>query len=167
MGMLMVLSGCIGMGLWCSQSYVRKWRNLKNCQKAMVILRNEIAYGRTPLPAAFWQMASRTGGTVSAFFDTVAERLEAGGDRLEQIWSATLEEILTAREMREEDRKELADLGNTLGYLDVQMQLQALELYERRLGDSLDIWERDREKKTRLYPVLGTMGGVLVCLIIL
>ena len=54
-----------------------------------------------------------------------------------------------------------------LGYLDVQMQIQALELYEKRLEGSLQMWEREKEKKARLYPVLGTMGGALICLMIM
>jgi stage III sporulation protein AB len=119
-----------------------------------MILRNEIIYGRTPLPVAFAQMAGRTSGSVSVFFDTVSGRLE-------DIWTASLQEILTASEMRQEDRQELAGLGNTLGYLDARMQVQALELYEKRLEGSLLAWEQEKEKKARLYPVLGTMGGSL------
>ena len=77
--MLMILSGCMGAGIWYSQLCIRKWRNLQNCQKALMILRNEIIYGRTPLPVAFVQMAGRTSGSVSVFFDTVSRRLEEGG----------------------------------------------------------------------------------------
>lgn len=165
--MLMVMFGCMGAGLWYSQIYIRKWHNLQNCQKAMMILRNEIMYGRTPLPAAFAQMAGRTSGSISRFFDTVSRRLEEGGGRMEDIWAVSLEEILTSREMRQEDQRELAGLGNTLGYLDAQMQIQALELYEKRLEASLKMWEREKEKKARLYPVLGTMGGALICLMIM
>lgn len=166
-GMLMVMLGCIGAGIWYGQIYLRKWHNLKNCQKAVMILRNEIMYGRTPLPAAFAQMAARTNGSISRFFDTVSRRLEEGGGRLEDIWIVSIQEVLTAREMRQEDRQELAGLGNMLGYLDVQMQIQALELYEKRLEGSLQMWEREKEKKARLYPVLGTMGGALICLMIM
>ena len=165
--MLMILSGCMGAGIWYSQLCIRKWRNLQNCQKALMILRNEIIYGRTPLPVAFAQMAGRTSGSVSVFFHTVSRRLEEGGGRLEDIWTASLQEILTASEMRQEDRQELAGLGNTLGYLDARMQVQALELYEKRLEGSLLAWEQEKEKKARLYPVLGTMGGALICLIIM
>lgn len=163
----MVMFGCMGAGIWYSQIYIRKWHNLQNCQKGMMILRNEIMYGRTPLPAAFAQMAGRTSGSISRFFDTVSRRLEEGGGRMEDIWAVSLEEILTSREMRQEDQRELAGLGNTLGYLDAQMQIQALELYEKRLEASLKMWEREKEKKARLYPVLGTMGGALICLMIM
>lgn len=166
-GMLMVMTGCIGAGLWHSMIYLRKWRNLRNCQKAMMILQSEISYGRTPLPEALIQMARRTSGGISLFFETVACRLEEGGGKLEDIWMKTCREILTSKEMEEEARRDLEGLGNTLGYLDVQMQLQVLELYAKRLDSDLERWESDREKKTKLYPVLGTMGGALICLIIM
>ena len=166
-GMAMVMAGCIGAGLWHRFTYLRKWHNLKDCQKAVMILRNEILYGRTPLPAAFAQLAGKTGGSVSRFFAAVSRHLEEGGRSFEEIWTASLREILTSHEMGQEDQKELEGLGNTLGYLDTQLQVQALELYEKRLEGSLQIWEGEKEKKARLYPVLGTMGGALICLIIM
>ena len=71
------------------------------------------------------------------------------------------------RELGTEDRHELEELGNTLGYLDVDMQLQALKLYQSRLDQSIRSWEREKEKRTRLYPILGVISGLLICLLFL
>lgn len=167
LGMVMVIAGCMGLGMWYSVLYTRKWKTLVNLQKAMVILRGEIAYGRTPLPLAFLQASCRTTGSVADFFETVSERMEAGKEGLEQIWNRTLHEIFTEREMQKEDRKELESLGNTLGYLDVEMQVQTITLYQKRLENSLYTYEKEKDKRTRLYPMLGTMGGALICIIMI
>lgn len=167
LGMCMVLLGSIGLGVWYSALYTRRWKNLIACRKAMMIIRGEIAYGKTPLPQAFGQAAVRTGGAVRAFFGLVADRLEEGGARMDEIWGQALAETVSDRELRREDIRELRELGDTLGYLDVEMQLQTLDLYLQRLEQSIQEYETEKKTRTRLYPVLGTMCGALICIIMI
>lgn len=167
LGMCMVFLGCMGLGIWYSALYTRRFKNLVSCRKAVLIIRGEIAYGRTPLPQAFFQAAGRVRGAVKEFFLLVADRMEEGGARLEKIWSQALQETISDREMRKEDIRELRELGDTLGYLDAQMQLQILDLYLNRLEQSMQEYEAEKKSRARLYPVLGTMCGMLICIIIL
>ena len=167
LGMLFVMSGCILIGLWHRALYLRKSRNLLTFQKGIGILEGEISYGRTPLPDAFCEMAKRTSGRVSVFFDEVSGKLESGTGEFSDIWSGAIEKMFRERELGTEDRHELEELGNTLGYLDVDMQLQALKLYQSRLDQSIRSWEREKEKRTRLYPILGVISGLLICLLFL
>lgn len=166
-GIMCVMAGCAGVGIWYSILYAKRCRNLQNCQKAIGILEGEISFGRTPLPDAFREMALRTGGAVSVFFDTVSKKLCAGTGRMDEIWRETLREVMTDGEMGREDIRELEEFGNTLGYLDSEMQLESIRLYRQRLDHSLKSWEKEREKRTRLYPALGIVCGVLICLLIL
>ncbi len=165
-GMLCVMAGCISVGVWYRMLYIRKCRNLLAVQKGITILEGEISYGRTPLPDAFHEMAKRTGGCVSEFFEEISRRLSFGGEGMEAVWSSTLREIIGDCELGREEWRDLKELGNTLGYLDSRMQLQSLQLYQKRLAYSIGIWEKEKEKKTKLYPVLGTICGVLICLLL-
>lgn len=165
LGMGLVLAGSAGLGMWYALLYARRGKNLSACRRAMVLLRGEIAYGRTPLPAALFQAAGRTGGTVSHFLREVSDRLERGGGTMEDIWGSAVEEIFTDREMGEQERRELKSLGDTLGYLDAEMQIQTINLYLQRLEQSLEEYEREKRNRTRLYPLLGAMCGALICII--
>lgn len=167
LGMCMVLMGSLGLGLWYSTLYTKRWKNLLSCRKAMMIIRGEIAYGRTPLPQAFGQAAGRVQGVLKEFLEMVSERLAEGGGRMEQIWRKALEEVFRDREMRQEDLRELRELGDTLGYLDVEMQLQTIDLYIRRLEQSIREYEEEKKSRTRLYPALATMCGALICIIMI
>lgn len=167
LGILCVVAGCTGIGIWHSIMYVKKWRNLLDCKKALCILESEISYGRTPLPEAFREMAARTGGSISVFFDTVSGKLCQGTGRMDEIWRSSLQEVMKEGEMGKEDIRELEELGNTLGYLDTGMQLRSIQLYRKRLEISLESWEGEREKRTRFYPVLGIACGVLICLLMI
>lgn len=162
-----VIIGCSGLGIWYSIRFLIRYNILRELERGILILRGEISYGRTPLPQAFEQMAGRTGGTVSCFFQKIASLLEEGVADYETLWNKTIQEFFTDREMGAEDRKELIQLGNTVGYLDIEMQIQSLELYQNRLCTGIRRMEQEKEKYMKLYPVLGTMCGAILCIMML
>lgn len=166
LGMGMILAGSVGLGVWYSLLYARQWHNLLDCRKAVMILRGEIAYGHSVLAQAFFQAASRVSGDIRAFFEHVAFSLEEGEGRLEQIWRQALESEIGIGLGREE-REQLRELGNMLGFLDLEMQLQSLDVYLQRLDVSIRECESERKNRTRLYPLLGTVAGMLVCIILI
>lgn len=162
-----VLVGCSGLGIWYSLLFLSRLKILREMERGILILKGEIAYGRTPLPQAFEQMAERTTGTVSDFFRTTACLLDEGKEDYQTLWKRTIRQFFTENEMKKEDKKEFVDLGRTLGYLDAGMQMKSLELYQERLHKSIKGLEQEKEKYMKLYPVLGTMCGVLLCIIML
>lgn len=166
MGMLLVMAGSIGLGIWYSLSYQKKLQNLKDWKKAMVIIRGEIAFGRSPLLFAMEQVMNRTSGAVRDFFQGVSGQMQKREKSLEEIWLEEVDEIMTKGEMTETDRKEIQELGMTLGYLDVEMQLQTIDLHLQRINQSMEEKEKEKRNKTKLYPVLGTMCGIMVCIIL-
>jgi stage III sporulation protein AB len=118
------------------------------------------------MPDALLQSSKRAGGTVSVFLQSVAEELEGGQGEFSQIWKNKLKEKIPAMQFREQDRGDLEELGTMLGYLDVKMQLQSIELYQRRVETSIKELQDQKEKRSRLYPLLGTISGVLLCILI-
>ncbi len=170
LGILFIMIGSMEVGFWYRGRYLRRCNNLKMLQKAMMILEGEISYGRTPLPDAFYEMSRRTEQSVSQFFLAISQRMEKKGKNMDEIWSEALGEVFGSSnrtELSEEDWHDLEELGNTLGYLDCQMQLQSLALYRKRLEQSIQMCEAQKEKRTRLYPALGTIGGMMLCLLLI
>ncbi|MCH5251686.1 MAG: stage III sporulation protein AB [Lachnospiraceae bacterium] len=167
LGMCMVLVGCFSIGVWYSLMYARRIKNLLACKKAILIIRGEISYGRSPLPQALLQASGRVSGSIRTFLEDVCEKMEQGGARLDSIWQTALEEQIGSWEMGREECMELKELGETLGYLDVEMQLQTIQLYLERLEGSIRELEREKSSRIRLYPILGTMCGALICIILI
>jgi stage III sporulation protein AB len=165
-GMLLVIAGCVGIGIYYQIREIFRYRNLQELLKAAVVLAGEIASMRTPLPDALFQASCRSGGVVSVFLRSVTEELEGGQGEFSIVWKKKLQENIQAMQLREQDRHELEELGTMLGYLDVEMQIQSLELYKKRVETSIEELESQKEKRSRLYPVLGTMAGVLLCILI-
>ena len=163
----LTIIGCSGLGIWYSIGFLTRYNILQELERGMLILQGEISYGHTPLPQAFEQMARRTGGKVSRFFQKIAFLLEEGAADYETLWNKTIQEFFAHRDMGTEDRKELIQLGKTMGYLDIDMQIQSLELYRNRLCSGIQKMDREREKYVKLYPVLGTMCGAILCIMML
>lgn len=166
LGVVMVMTGSIGTGLWYRIQYRIRLANLRECLRALSILRGEIQYGRTPLPEACREVEKRLHGAVKAFFFQVAEGMEKGTKQVEQIWQEAAVEALPSTQMKVQEREEWMRLGSTLGYLDVEMQLCTIDLYLQRLRTSIEEEDADCRRRTRMYPLLGTFGGVLICLVL-
>ena len=167
LGMGMVLAGCFGIGMWFSLVYAGRIKNLLDCKKAILIIRGEISYGHSPLPQAVFQAAGRVSGSIRTFLEEVSEKMEQGGMGLDDIWQSAIEKQIGSREMGRQERMEVKELGETLGYLDVEMQLQTIQLYLERLDQSIEELEREKSSRIRLYPALGMMCGALICIILL
>lgn len=163
----MVMAGSVCAGLWYRLRYLERLANLRECQRAISILQGEIRYGRTPLPEACHEVERRVCGVSRLFFRRVAERLKEGACSVGQVWNETTEDVFSSAQMRSEDREEWRRLGNTLGYLDVEMQLRTMDMYLQRLQTSIAQADAERSNRTRMYPLLGTFGGVLICLVLI
>jgi stage III sporulation protein AB len=165
-GMGLVMAGCIGIGVYYQMREIFRYRNLQELLKAMTVLEGEIGTMRTPLPDALFQVSERTGGITAAFFQGVANSLADGQGEFAGIWKCKLGDTVSAAQLREQDKNALEELGNMLGYLDVEMQMQSIRLCKRRLETGIKELENEKEKQSKLYPVLGTMAGVLLCILI-
>lgn len=167
LGAGLVMVGSICAGLWYRMRYLERLANLRECQRALSILQGEIRYGRTPLPEACCEVERRVSGACHLFFHQVSERLKEGACSAGQVWNEVTEEVFSSSQMKTEDREEWRRIGNTLGYLDVELQLRTIDLYYQRLQTSIAQADAERCNRTRMYPLLGTFGGLLICLVLI
>ena len=166
-GILLVLGGCIGMGLYESYYVNARYQHGLAWKKALICLRGEVEYARTPLPEAFQVVGQKNAGKVGKFFVSLSEKLfEADTGQMDEFWQECLDKTFEKKDLLSEDRGIVNDMGKTLGYLDVTMQVNTINLYLERLQQSLALQEREKKEKIRLYNLLGVSGGVFIALMI-
>ena len=68
LGGILIVVGCLGVGIWFRMQYVHKLFVIKECCKGLSLLQGEIQYGRTPLPEACYLVAKRTKGSCHKLF---------------------------------------------------------------------------------------------------
>ena len=164
--LLIILSGS-GMGFRAAYNMRLRLEQLKQLKKAFLLLKGEIRYSHQPMNVALLTVAGKMEEPVSGIFRETAEQLEKFDGRLMyDIWCETLKEhreefMLTNRQM-----DFLEDIGNTLGYLDKEMQMNHFDLLLEQMNQEIEEEEKNMKDSTRLYRCLGVMGSILVTLIL-
>jgi stage III sporulation protein AB len=166
-GGLAVTAACALLGLYCAARETLRRDALLEIKKALSILASEIEYLRAPLPEACLAVAKRTAEPVSGFFHYFAETLSSGlNETVYRKWSQTLEERREALYLNEEDRQILDGFGKTLGYLDAQMQLNAIRQLTDYIEEKTAQLHEQNGKNQRMYRSLGFIGGMLAAVLL-
>lgn len=159
--------GSICVGIWLRTQYLYRLQMIKDVQCGISLLKGEIQYGRVPLPEACLSVALRLHGNSRLFFQTVGGKLQERGETVGKAWPESVEHIFGRRLLGTGDYEELIRVGNTLGNLDVELQVRTMDLCMKRLEESISRYEKEKKNQTKLYPVVGTFGGFLLCLVLL
>ena len=85
LGMIFVLLGSFGIGIFYRIRYGNRLHNMQDCERALLILQGEMEYGHTPLMEACEEVSVRIGGIVGSFFSQIAKKLNTHEGALETI----------------------------------------------------------------------------------
>ncbi|MDF2472414.1 MAG: hypothetical protein K0R92_100 [Lachnospiraceae bacterium] len=167
-GCILIITSCTGMGWYFSSELRNRIADLKELKKIIILLRGDIRYANTPLPEAVQALAIRQEGKYKLFLSEIADRLkELGGISFQTIWKETIEKKLDNTSLSKKDLEYLGQLGENLGYLDKDMQINTLDLYLSQIEEEIKELTRNVKEKTYLYNSLGVMGGIFITIIML
>lgn len=166
-GCILIIFSSTLMGFYCSSELRSRINDLKELRKIIMLLRGDIRYGNTPLPEAINAIAKRHNGNYKSFLDKVSENLiERSGYTFSQIWTEAVEKALHTTSLNKRDKYQLIQLGEHLGYLDKEMQLNTIDLHLAQLDDEIQELSKNVKEKTYLYKCLGIMAGVFISIIL-
>lgn len=168
MGCVFIITSSAGMGWYFSSELRNRISDLKELKKLVFLLRGDIRYANTPLPEAVQALSIRHDGKYKLFLTEIAERLnELGGISFCIIWKNAVTKKLENTSLSKKDLNGLGQLGETLGYLDKDMQINTLDLYISQIEEEIADISHGIKEKTYLYNSLGIMGGIFITLIML
>jgi stage III sporulation protein AB len=155
------MAGSTGLGFYFSAKESFRVQDLLEFKKALLILSSEIEYMRSTLTEACANIAKRTGFGISGIFSHFSESLaNGGGETAYQLWYAAMQTGKTF--LADEDRVVLEDFGKTLGYLDKQMQKNAIDYAVNYIDEKAASLQKQSDKNKRMYRSLGVIGGLLI-----
>lgn len=167
-GIVLILLGTSGLGMTMAGELDKRIEELQTLQKLMMILKGEIRYMHQPLPEAFLRLGRSSPEPFGGFFVQTAQSLQArNGQTARQIWTDNLKIYLSELHISRQEQKELSELGSMLGYLDVEMQLNALDYYLEQLGRSVERAVESQRGRRRLYRYLGVLSGIMLVIFII
>lgn len=86
-------------------------------------------------------------------------------ESLSVIFQKCTEEYLAEICLTGEEKRKISLLGERLGYLDREMQLRQLELYETDFQYLLQNLQKDKAEKKKIYRSLGAMVGIMLAVL--
>ena len=84
-----------------------------------------------------------------------------------QIWMKNADELYEKSGLKKEDIEYIYNLGQTIGYLDVQAQEEGLALLQTDLGRHIHELESTSKEQMKVAFVIGTVVGVLLIIILI
>ena len=166
-GALSVIVGCAFIGFYFAAKEGFRINELMEFKKALLILSSEIEYMRTPLATACENISKRVALTTSSMFKHFSELLSKGeGETAYQLWVKSLSSIKSRTFLAEEDQTVLDGFGKTLGYLDKQMQQNAIEYAINYIDEKVGSLQAQGDKNKKMYRSLGIIAGLLITVVL-
>ena len=151
MGWSLILVGGLGFGDAAARELGKRVAQLEELQRLLLILQGEIRCVRLTLPAVCELLAKDAKAPFQQFFWKVSEDLgKRTGQTAGEIWSRNLKEI-----------------GQLLGRMDMPMQLSAIQFYQEKIMLSLAEAKAAADSRQKLYRYLGALGGAALVLVIM
>ena len=142
-GAVLIIFASAGLGYLKSRELMLHEKNLEEFLQVILCLKGEIRCGNSSLSDALRDTACRCRGRYEEFLERVAACIEANTEeKLSIIFQNCTENYLTDLKLDEDERRKISLLGEKLGYLDREMQIRQLELYET---DFLDFVKEPQE----------------------
>ncbi|MCU6760969.1 stage III sporulation protein SpoAB [uncultured Roseburia sp.] len=166
-GIVLVLAAAWGYGSGLVAQLVRHRDNLFACKEMTELLIGEIRYGKTPLQDAFSLIAARLKEPLSGILKSISKEIcQNNYKSLEVVWENKFQAAQKELYFTAEEMEVVKGIGKNLGYLDVQMQVQHLTLYQKQMAGFLEQTEKTEKEKKKLYRSLSMMAGAMVVLLL-
>lgn len=156
---------CTFIGFFIGENYKRRSINLKEIQKALMLLNSEIIYANTPLPEALVDIGKKVSEPISSIFIKMAESLEDGYTcSVYEGFEKSYGEYKESVNLTNDDYKILSDFFKTLGASGVTGQDRIFTL----ALDNIDINYKEAKKlekeNIKLYRALGLSIGAMLAI---
>lgn len=158
-----------GAGLGFGRSYELSLRERALGQILLMIrwLKGEIVSSRISLHDAFQSVARRMSGRYREFLTKTAEAMEqSNGKVFGELYKSCADETLKELPLSKKEWEMFLALGNTLGYLDLDMQKRQLEFYEEEFLHLIEELRAEMPARKKVYQSLGVMGGILLAILV-
>lgn len=166
-GVLLIIFSCAGLGFGQSLRLTGRLHTLELMKRMTVLLRGEIRFGNSSLCSSFYETGGKMKEPFGSFCRAVSESLSSlGGRSFENVYGECAQKYMKLLYIEKEEEELFCSLGSRLGYLDLEMQMKELLLYEEELTRRTEELRREIPAKKKVYESLGILGGILLAVLV-
>lgn len=166
-GSLIIILSSTYTGFVYGEELKKRVENLREFEKGVYLLKNEMFYTYTSLPEAFKSISSKSKGEVKIVFKRIWELLN--NNQVEDVYEGfkiSIDENKTLK-LKEEDIDIILNLSKNLGKSDLEGQRAIISFTIESLRKQINIAERIMEKNTKMYRYLGFSVGAMLVIMLL
>lgn len=164
-GILLVICGASGTGFSMAWNVRQTVALVQQLLAALELMKNEIAYRRTPLPELMRLLEVQSRGAAADLFGRLAQDFSQRQDRT--VDAIVRRQVMATRGFPPAVRQILLQLGSGLGQYDKEGQLRSIDLAVVRLRSLLEQYRDEQQARIRSYCTLGICGGLAIAIMAL
>lgn len=167
-GLILVIASCSGIGAEAVHRLRERLRLLETLRRMASHMKGEILYANVPLAEALFRTGKRNPGPAGRLFIEVAETLEQeSGESFETVWKEKAGRFAAESTLNKKEQEQLLRFGESLGYLDRDMQEKAILFYLEDLEHSIEKLRKEEPEKSRLFFGMGILSGLFLVVILI
>ncbi|MBQ9234104.1 MAG: stage III sporulation protein AB [Lachnospiraceae bacterium] len=164
----MVIGGSLFYGVSFAMRMYKRRENLKALEKILIYLESEIRYRHSIISEAFFNAAKKSDEPFNAWLLYLGKKLnEDDGAGFWEIWTDSLNMLSSGTCLSKEDIEEISQIGQTLGYLDIEAHKMGLRLEIDNFHEKISDYNADLKDKMRVSVISGAVIGILVVIVLL
>ncbi|MEW9093692.1 MAG: stage III sporulation protein SpoIIIAB [Clostridiaceae bacterium] len=165
-GSLMVIISTTLSGILYGGNFKKRTHQLKELQRCIYQLQNEIVYTYTPLPQAFSNISKKSVYPINNFFDSISKLLYL--NKVNNVYDGfqkAYEEVKDILNFTKEDINILFNFGKSLGESDIEGQKKVFALSLDNIKNQIEEAEILMKKNVKMYRFLGFSIGMMIVII--
>ena len=168
LGLILVIASCSGIGAEAVHRLRERLRLLETLRRMASHMKGEILYANVPLAEALYRTGKRNKGAAGELFIAIATELEQEtGESFEAVWRAKAGKFAAGSVLNKKEQEQLLRFGQSLGYLDRDMQEKAILFYLEDLEHSIETLRKEEPEKSRLFFGMGILSGLFLAVVLI
>ena len=168
LGIVLVVFSCTAMGWNQSIAVENRLRQLREIEKLVHLILGEITYRKETLPEVLLHTSRKAASPFDVFLREVAQQASLyQGECFSGIFRKQAEECLKNSNLTANELETFMQLGEYLGWLDIEMQRNTMALYLEQLKQDIGNLSRELPARKKICRSLGVMAGIFLAIILL
>ena len=167
-GFSMIGLSCSGFGIWYALNLQQRIHHLHVMNRIIELFISLMQYGKSTLPECCCQLANQAEAPYGQAFGRVYQELtDNRGSSFKEVYERIMGEALQGLPIKEQDRQLFMQCILVQGGGDREAGVRLIRRQQELLIERIAGLEAESQEKSRMAIGLGTLGGLLLIIILL
>ncbi|MGL4850046.1 MAG: stage III sporulation protein SpoIIIAB [Clostridium sp.] len=166
--LILVFIFCSYTGFQIGRRYFKRYRNLVDVNKYIVMLQNEVLYKNTAIPEALAEISIKSEDSFSLVLSKVSTELKLG--EKQSVYHAFKEVYINEKNnfyFEEDDEKVIGDFLRGLGESGIYGQEKIFEMAKINVEKNIKEADEISKKNSKMYSYLGVLIGAMLVIFLI